>query len=492
MFIATIPNRSSPPAILLRESYRQGGQVRSRTLANLSKLPPQAIQVLRLVLKGQTLVSPAQAFQIVASYHHGHVQAVLLAMRRLAFPQLLAPRPSPERDLAQALVAAQLLRPASKLAITRWWRITTLPSQLKVTGATEDDLYEAMDWLLERQSGIEQRLAARHLEQGGLALYDLTSSYFEGVTCPLAAWGHDRDGKKGKLQVNWGLLTDRRGCPVAASVFEGNTSDSKTLLPQVEKAQSQFGIQELVMVGDRGMITGKQIEALRGKEGLEWITALRPEAIRQLVQEGALQLGLFDERNLFELVHPDYPGERLVACRNPVLAARRAEKRRSLIEATARELGRVRQMVEGSRVRGQEQIRARLEAILRQYAIGKHYHWEVREDGFDFQVDEAGLVAALAHPDPRRVQAREARQRRHQAAIEAQFEKLRRRIEGGRLRGKDKIGVRVGKVIDKYQVAKHFKLEIEDNRLAFVVDEEKVAAEAALDGIYVVRTAVAP
>jgi hypothetical protein len=297
---------------------------------------------------------------------------------------------------------------ASKLAMTQAWADTTLSDDLGVADASEDELYAAMDWLLERQGDIEKRLARRHLQSGGLVLFDLTSSYFEGVTCPLAKIGYSRDGKRGTLQVNYGLLSDARGCPVAVSVFEGNTADPKTLLPQVERTKQSFGIDQLVMVGDRGMISNIQIEAMRKLDGVDWITALKSGAIAALVDDGALQLGLFDERNLISLTHPDYPGERLAACRNPELAKRRAEKRQQLIAATARDL-----------------------------------------------------------------------------------EKIKVAVAGGRLRGDAKIGERVGKVIGKYKVGKHFVRKIKDNAFAFEVDERNVAAEAALDGIYVIRTSVA-
>ena len=407
MYIATVPNRGSPPAILLREGYRQGGHVKTRTLANLSKLPPDAVAALRQVLKGETLVRAHDAFEAVASLHHGHVQAVLDAMRRLGFANLVASRPSRQRHLVLAMVAARLLEPDSKLGTTRWWNLTTLPSLLGVADADEDELYAAMDWLLKRQPSIEKKLAARHLHNDAMALYDLSSSYFEGVTCPLAVLGHNRDGKKGKLQVNYGLLTDTQGIPVAVSVFKGNTGDPKTLLPQVDQVRKEFRLDRFVLVGDRGMITQKQVDALRQLDGIDWVAALRPEAIRKLLEGGALQLGLFDERNLFELAHPDFPAERLVACRNPELAQRRAHKRTSLLEATAQEL-----------------------------------------------------------------------------------EKVRRMVERGRLRGQDHIGVRVGKVVNKYKVAKHFQLSIEDARFDFAIDRDKVAAEAALDGIYVIRTSL--
>jgi transposase len=407
MYITRVPNRNSPPAILLRESYRDSGKVKSRTLANLSKLPPDAIEVLRRSLKGEQLVAASDAFEAIASPHHGHVQAVLRAMRRLGFTELIASRASRARDLVVAMVIARILEPDSKLATTRWWHITTLPDILGVADADEDDLYEALDWLLERQDRIERKLAARHLDNDALALYDLSSSYFEGVTCPLAAFGHNRDGKKGKLQVNYGLLTNPRGIPVAVSVFEGNTGDPKTLLPQLTKIRDQFGLERFVLVGDRGMITQKQVDVLRDIDGVDWIAALRPEAIDKLLNSGALQMDLFDQRNLFELTHPDFPGERLVACRNPELAKRRAEKRNSLLEATANELHKVRRMVERARLQGQ-----------------------------------------------------------------------------------DAIGVRVGKVVNKYKVAKHFTLDIRDHSFDFEVDQDKVAAEAALDGIYVVRTSL--
>lgn len=407
MYIAIIPNRNSPPAILLREGYREDGKVKTRTLANLSKLPPEALAVLRQVLKGDKLVKAGDAFEAIASPHHGHVQAVWVAMQRLGFANLIASRPSRQRDLVVAMVAARILEPDSKLATTRWWHTTTLPAMLGVADADEDDLYAAMDWLLKRQDRIEKKLAARHLQDDGLALYDLSSSYFEGVTCPLAALGHNRDGKKGKLQVNYGLLTDRRGIPVSVSVFKGNTGDPRTLLPQVDKVRKDFGIEQFVLVGDRGMIAQKQIDALREIDGVDWIAALRPEAIKKLVTSGAIQMGLFDERNLFELIHPDFPGERLVACRNLELAKRRSRKRKSLLEATVKEL-----------------------------------------------------------------------------------EKVRRMVQRGRLHGKDDIGVRVGKVVNKYKVGKHFTLDIHDDKFGFAIDQEKVAAEASLDGIYVIRTSL--
>ena len=322
----------------------------------------------------------------------------------------------------------------------------------------------------------------------------LSSSYFEGLRCPLASRGHNRDGKKGKLQVNYGLLTNERGLPVSVSVFKGNTADPTTLLPEVEKMRSDFGMQRIVLVGDRGMITQKQVDALREIDGIDWIAALRPEAIKKLIPAGQVQMRLFDERNLFELTHADFPGERLVACRNPELARRRAEKRQSLLEATGGELGRVRGMVERGRLRGQEQIGKAVQRVLNQYKIGKCYRVEIRDDGFDVQVDPDQLTAEQARDarvPPKLAQARQQRRQRHRRAIDEQLGKIRQRIGRGQLHGKDEIGVRVGKVVNKYKVGKHFKLDIQDDGFDFELDPGKVAAEAALDGIYVVRTSLA-
>lgn len=407
MHIDIVPNRTSPPTVLLRESYREGTRVRKRTLANLSALSAEQIDVIRRALRGEKLVAVAELFEIVRSLHHGHVQAVLAAMKQLGFESLVASRPCRERDLIVAMVTARILEPASKLATTRWWHTTTLAEVFGVADADEDDLYAALDWLITRQEHIEKKLAARHLQEGGLVLYDLTSSYFEGKTSPLAALGHNRDGKKGKLQVNYGLLTDPKGRPVAVSVFEGNTGDPKTLMPQVEKLQKTFAIERIVLVGDRGMISQKQINEIKQKEGIDWITALRTGAIRKLVDDGHIQLGLFDQRNLFEVTHPDFPGERLVACRNEELARLRAHKRLSLLQATSGEL-----------------------------------------------------------------------------------EKVRGMVSRGKLKGKDAIGVRIGKVVDKYKMSKHLVLDIRDDGFDFHLDDAKISAEAALDGIYVIRTSV--
>ncbi len=496
MHIHIIPNRNSKPAVLLRESYRVGGNVRKRTLANLSKLPMDAVDAIKRILKGEKLVSLEDAFEIVenGSRLHGHVDAVLSAMRQLGFEKLVGSRHSRERDLVMAMVAARILEPQSKLATSLWWHTTTLPEILGVSDADEDDLYAAMDWVLERQEVIEKKLAARHLQNDGLALYDLTSSYFEGVSCPIAKLGYDRDGKKGKLQVNYGLLTNERGIPVSVSVFEGNSGDPKTLLPQIEKVQERFGIEQFVMVGDRGMITQTQIDALREMDGVDWITALRPEAIRKLINDGLLQMGLFDERNLFEVTHPDFPNERLVACRNPELAERRRHKRRALLEATCKELEKVCRMVERRRLQGKENIRAAVKKLLNKYKVGSYYRLDIRDDGFDFELDETTMDAdasRLASGNSELANKRLQRWKRHVETIAKQLDQIRQRIGRGQLHGKDKIGVRVGKVLNKYKVGKHFTLDIRDNSFSFEIDDTKVTAEAALDGFYVIRTSLA-
>jgi len=495
MYVTSIPNRNSPPAVLLREGYREDGKVKTRTLANLSKLPTEAIAVLRQVLQGKQMVAADEAFEIVedGSRAHGHAEAVLAAMRRLDFPGLIHSRPSRQRDLVVAMVAARILKPQSKLAMTRWWSNTTLTEMLGLDETDEDELYEAMDWLLEHQAQIEKKLAGRHLADGALALYDLTSSYFEGVTCPLAEFGYNRDGKKGKLQVNYGLLTNQQGIPVAVSVFKGNSGDPKTLLPQVDKMRKEFGIGQFVLVGDRGMITQTQIDALRDIEGCGWISALRPGAIHKLVTGGSIQMGLFDERNLFELTHPDFPGERLVACRNPDLAERRAAKRASMLKATTRELNQISRMVNRGRLHGKEAIGTEVEKVLKQYKVGKHYTVDLRDDGFDYQIDRnklAAEVAATSHGNTKLAETRLARFERHIESIAKKLDKIRQRTTQGQLQGQDVIGVRVGKVVNKYKMSKHFVLHITDDSFTFEIDQESVNAEAALDGLYVVRSSV--
>ncbi|HKA57670.1 MAG TPA: IS1634 family transposase [Gemmatimonadales bacterium] len=391
---------------LLCRSYRAGAHVRKETVGNLSHLPAHIIDLIRRALRAEALI-PADQFEVVRSVAHGDSHAVLTAIDKLGFEGLLSARRCPEADLVTAMVAARVMAPHTKLATTRWWQTRTLAEDLGVRDASEDDLYAAMDWLLDREPRIEQRLAARHLAPGGLVLYDVSSSYFEGTTCPLAKRGYNRDGKRDKLQVNYGLVTDGRGCPVAVSVFEGNVSDTTTLLPDVQRLRERFGIREVVIVGDRGMIAQTSIDQMKTVDGLAWITALKSPQIQTLLTGGALQLGLFDDRNLFELRHPAYPGERLIACRNPQLAMLRARKRQDLLAATTAEL-----------------------------------------------------------------------------------EKVQRRVTSGRLRGRAEIGLRVGRVINKYKVAKHFTVTITDARFDFAVRTARVETEAAIDGVYVIRTNV--
>src|ERR1700757_1897214 len=344
---------------LLRRSYRDGDKVKNETLGNLSHLPDHVIELVRRSLRGEAFTPADERFEIIASKPHGDVDTVLQAMRRLDFAALLASRQCREADLVMGMVAARIVAPHTKLATTRWWQTRTLAEDLGIaTADDEDDLYATMDWLLERQGAIERKLADRHLESGGLVLYHFSSSSFGGKPCPLAALGNNRDGKKGKLQVNYGLLTDRRACPVAVSVHEGNTSDAKTFLPQVRRLREKFGLEQMVVVGDRGMISQASIAQLR-EEQFSWITALKSAQIHTLVVDGELHLGLFDERSLFELRPPDFPGERLIACRNPELAKLRAHKRESLIAATKTELEKARDMVARGRLRGAAAIGGR-------------------------------------------------------------------------------------------------------------------------------------
>jgi len=392
---------------LLRRSYREGGSVKNETLGNLSHLPDDLVEIVRRALQGETFVPLGQAFEVLRSPAHGHAQAVTTAMQRLGFASLIASKPCRERDLVLTMVAARILAPHTKLATTRWWHTTTLAEDFDVADANEDHLYAAMDWLLQRQNTIQKKLAARHLSAGGLVLYDLSSSYFEGTTCPLAQRGYNRDGKRGVLQVNYGLLTDARGRPVAVSVHEGNTSDSRTFMPEVQRLRQDFGIERMVMVGDRGMIGQKAIDQMRDTDGIGWITALKSASIRVLIEQGQLQLGLLDERNLLELISPDYPGERLVACRNSELAKLRAHKREALLAAT-----------------------------------------------------------------------------------EIKLAKIKTRVEAAKLAGQDKIGVKVGRIVNQYKVAKHFELDIGEHALSFQRKHDSIAAEAALDGIYIIRTSV--
>jgi hypothetical protein len=414
MYVARVPNRGSPPAILLRESYREGSKVKNRTLANLSRWPEPKVDALARVLKGlPAQVELAEAFEITRSLPHGHVAAVLGTARRLGIEELIDPAPSRKRDLVLAMLIAQVITPGSKLAFARALRAETATSSLGallgVSGCDEDDLYAAMDWVLARKDTIENALAARHLANGTLVLYDVSSAAFEGRSCPLGAIGHPRDGVKGRLQIVYGLLCTTDGVPVAIEVFEGNTADPKTLAAQITKLTTRFGLARVCLVGDRGMLTSARIRDELRPGGLDWITALRAPQIKALVEADALQLSLFDEQNLVEISSPDYPGERLVCCRNPALAAERARKRDELLAATAAELDK---------------------------------------------------IAAATRRDRRP------------------------------LRGRDTIALRVGKVINKFKMAKHFTLQITDEAFTFARNHDDIAAEAALDGIYVLRTSL--
>jgi hypothetical protein len=415
MYIEVVPNRDSKPCVLLRESYRQDGKVCKRTLANLSKLPSEAVEGLRALLRGGTVVEDfSQSFEVVRSQPYGHIAAVLGALHQIGLDRDLAPQPCPERDLVVAMIVARILEPASKLATARGLGqeapLSALVEDLGLSEVDESRLYAALDWLYVHQGSIEQRLARRHLQDGSLVLYDVSSTYFEGRRCPLAQLGYSRDGKKGTLQIVFGLLCNRAGCPIAVEVFTGNTADPKTLTPQVEKVRQEFGLSRVIFVGDRGMLTSARLrEDFHGVEGLGWVSALRTTEIQKLVAGSGFQFSLFDERDFGEVHSPEFPGERLIACRNPLLQQERARKREELLQATERDLQPI------------------AEATQRQK---------------------------------------------------------------NRLQGKDQIALRVGKIIDRFKVGKHFVIEVTETSLSFRRDLDRIAAEAALDGIYVIRTNV--
>jgi hypothetical protein len=414
MYVAKVPNRGSPPAVLLRESYREAGKVKNRTLANLSSWPDAKVDALSRVLKGQSAPGALEGtFEISRSLPHGHVAAVLGTLRDLGLEELIDPVPSRHRDLVTAMAVAQVTGPDSKLAIARGLRDETAASSLgeilHLGGCDEDDLYAAMDWLAGRQERIEDALAARHLAGGTLVLYDVSSAAFEGRTCPLGAIGHPKDGVRGRLQIVYGLLTSKDGIPVAIEVFKGNTGDPATVASQVGKVKDRFAITRVVLVGDRGMLTAARLREDVGPAGLDWITALRAPQVKALVRDGALQLSLFDQTDPAEITHPDYPGERLVACKNPFLEAERARKRESLLAAT--------------------------------------------------EADLAKIAAACA------------RARRP-------------------LRGTDKIALRADRVLRRRKVARHFTIQITTGSFSYARDQDSITAEAALDGIYVLRTSV--
>jgi len=413
MYIDVVPNRGSKPAVLLREGWREGKRVRKRTIANLSDWPPERVEALRAVLKGATQVGKLdETFEITRSLPHGHVAAVLGSLRKLKLEAVLGPA-GRERDCVVAMIVARIVAPRSKLATCRALRdatkTSTLAELLDIEDVNEDALYEALDWLLTRQPRIETALAKRHLASGSLVLYDLTSTYFEGRHCSLARIGHSRDGKKGTLQIVFGLLCDAEGRPIAVEVYDGNTGDPTTLSKQIAKVRERFGIKRVVFVGDRGMLTEARIREELRPNDLQWISALRAPAIRQLVDGGSLQLSLFDEVDLAEITDPAFPHERLMVCKNPMLAAERERKRNDLLAMTERELQRI------------------LEATHRQ---------------------------------------------------------------NNRLKGKDKIAMRAGRVLERFKMSKHFAIEIDEDGFRYERKHESIAAEAALDGIYVVRTNV--
>jgi transposase len=387
MYIATVPNRNSPPAILLREGWREGNQTRQRTLANLSHWPKQKIETFRRLLHDEPLVSPHDLFTTRQTLPHGQVEAILQMIRKLELERLLCAQPCRERDLVVAMIAQRLIDPCSKLATTRQWHSTTLAEELGVTDATEDDLYAAMDWLGERQERIEKKLAARHLEEGGLVLYDVSSSFYEGRTCPLAQFGHDRDGQKGLPIIVYGVMTNGEGCPVAVEVYAGNTGDPTTVADQIEKLRERFGLRSVVLVGDRGMLTQPQIDKLKRKPGLGWITALTSTAIRELVKQGALQLSLLDEKNLAEITSPEYPEERLLVCHNPLLEQERKRKREELLAATEKHLEKIRREVERRKNKPltADQIGVKVGKVLGRYKMGKHFVYEIDDNHFTWK-----------------------------------------------------------------------------------------------------------
>ena len=415
MYIESVPNRNSPPAILLRESYRDGAKIKKRTVANLSDWPRELVEGLRTLLKGGT-ATPADKQSIIVrrTLPHGHVAAVLGTLRHIGLDRILGPAGNRPRDLVIAMIVARLIAPASKLATARMLDPVTAASSLgDVLGlgaVDEDELYAAIDWLGKRQQAIEKALARKHLHDGTLVLYDVSSSYLEGRCCELAKLGYNRDGKKGKLQIVYGLLCAPDGCPVAIEVFEGNTADPRTLGAQIDKIKSRFALKHVVMVGDRGMITQARLDAEIAPAGLDWITALRAPAIRALAEGGALQMSLFDERDMAAITSPDYPGERLIVCRNPDLARERTRKRLDLLAATERDLAAI-----------------------------------------------AVAVSRAKKP----------------------------------LRGKAEIALKVGAVVNRHKMAKHFELDVGETNFAFYRNADAIAAEAALDGIYVVRTNLA-
>ncbi len=417
MYIEKVPNRNSPPAVLLRESYREGKKVKKRTLANLSKLPDEVVENLKQVLKGATAINPEELnaiLQVARSLPHGHVAVILNTIKQLQIDKIIDPEKSRQRNLILAMIAARIINPAVLLATVRGFHVYTASSSIgKILGiekATANELYEALDWLIVRQENIEKKIAQKHLQEGSLILYDLTSTYVEGNSCPLATYGYNRDKKKGKQQIVFGLICDRVGCPVAVEVMTGNTLERQTLSGQIEKVRQRFGISKVVWVGDRGIITQDNVEKeLKHKSDLDWIGALTKPQIKKLASQKVIQLGLFDEKNLVELTSSDYPGERLIACRNPLVAEKNRLIREELLQKTEAELE---------------------------------------------------LIVAATKREKRA------------------------------LKGADLIGVRVGKVINRFQVGKFLEIEITEQSLTYRRKELAIAEASALDGVYLIRTSL--
>jgi transposase len=384
MYIETVPNRNSRPAILLREGWREGKRTVKRTLANLSDWSEPQIESLRRVLRGERLVSPQDLLTTAHTSPHGHVEAILAMIHHLDLKAVISSTRCRERDLVMAMIVQRLIDPCSKLATTRAWHTTTLAEELGVAEAWEDELYAAMDWLWARQERIEKKLAARHLREGGLVLYDVTSSSYEGRTCPLVHFGHNRDGDGQLPIIVYGVMTDGEGCPLAVEVYPGNTGDPTTVGDQVEKLRQRFGLARVVLVGDRGMLTSPQIDKLREHPGMGWITALTSSAIRTLVERGALQLSLLDAKNLAEIASPDYPGERLVVCHNPLLEEERARKRQALLEATEKSLGKIAKDVarRKKKLLTAAEIGLKVGKVLGRYKVGKHFACQIGEGSF--------------------------------------------------------------------------------------------------------------
>ena len=394
MYIERVPNRNSPPAVLLRESYREGKKVKKRTLANLSKLPDEVVDNLRLSLKGVKVVNQEQLPElctVLRSLPHGHVAAVLGKIKKLGIEQLIEPKKSRSRDLVLAMIVSRIIKPASKLATARGIRIETANSSLgELLGLSRGDrneYYEALDWLLSKQIDIENSLASRHLKNGALILYDLTSTYVEGTQCSLAAYGYSRDKKKGKQQIVFGILCNQEGCPIAVEVFEGNRLDHKTLGQQISKVQERFGISQVVWVGDRGTITNANIlDQLKAQEGLDWITALTKNQIRKLAEVEHIQLGLFDEQDVIEIKNDDYPGERLIACRNPLIAQENAQIREELLRSTEKELEKIKTATQREKrtLKGAAYIGLRVGKVLNKFKVGKFFEIEITESHFSY------------------------------------------------------------------------------------------------------------